>query len=126
MNVPLALMNATRRFTAAGTLPRVVEKRTYVFILVPFNFPGNGHVRKAHITRDLIHNGPHADSTQTDALLSTVAAPDRASFRTTAEPDLSDDRELNYELMWTWFLPNPLWPTKTRKRNWFSSERLAA
>ncbi len=25
------------------------------------------------------------------------------------------EQELNYDLMWTWFLPNPLWPPKERK-----------
>ena len=103
MNIPLALMDAIRRFTAARGSPRVVEKRTYVFILVPFSFRGNGHARKARITRDLIGNGSHADGTRTDAFLSTVAARDRASSRMTSEPDLSDNRELNYDLMWTWF-----------------------
>jgi hypothetical protein len=26
----------------------------------------------------------------------------------------NSEPELNYELMWTWFLPNPLWPPKNR------------
>jgi len=125
MNIPLALMDAIRRFTAARGSPRVVEKRTYVFILVPFSFRGNGHARKARITRDLIGNGSHADVTQTDALFSTNAARDRASSRMTSEPDLSDNRELNYDLMWTWFLPNPLWSPKRRKQRMFSSEQAA-
>ena len=111
MNIPLALMDAIRRFAAGRVSPRVVEKRTYVFILVPFNFSGNGHARKARITHDLIRNGSHADGARTGALFSTIAALDGASSRTTSEPDLSGDRELNYKLMWTWFLPNPLGPT---------------
>jgi hypothetical protein len=125
MNIPLALLDAIRRFTAARGWPQVVEKRTYVFILVPFSFRGNGHVRKACITQDLIGNGSHADGTRTDAFLSTVAARDRVSSRMTSEPDLSDNRELNYDLMWTWFLPNPLWSPKGRKQRWFSSEQAA-
>jgi hypothetical protein len=125
MNIPLALMDAIRRFTAARRSPRVVEKRTYVFILVPFSFRGNGHARKARITRDLIGNGSDADGTRTDAFLSTVAARDRASSRMTSEPDLSDNRELNYDLMCTWFLPNPLWSPKRRKQPLFSSEQAA-
>jgi hypothetical protein len=48
------------------------------------------------------------DGTRADALFSTIAALDRNLSRTTSEPDLSDDRELNDDLMWTWFLPNPL------------------
>ena len=81
-----------------------------MFILVPFNLRGNGYTSKAHITQDLIGNGSRADGTRADTFLSTIAALDRNSSRTTSEPDLSDDRELNYGLMWTWFLPNPLWP----------------
>ena len=114
MNIPLALMDAIRRFAAGLGSPRVVERRTYVFILVPFKLRGNGHARKPHITQDLVGNGSYADGTRPDALFSTIVALDRASSRTTSEPDLSDDRELNYDLMWTWFLPNPLWTPKRR------------
>jgi hypothetical protein len=125
LNIRLLLMDAIRRCAARRGSARVSEKRTYVFILVPCGFRGNGHARKAPITRDLIGNGGHADGTRTDAFLSTVAARDRASFRMTSEPDLSENRELNYDLMWTWFLPNPLWSPKRRKRRWFSSEQAA-
>ena len=110
MNIPLALMDAIRRFAARRQSPRVAEKRTYVFILVPFNFRTNGHARKAHMAQGLVGNGSRADATRADAPFSTIAALDRVSSRTTSKLDLSDDRELNYDLMWTWFLPNPLWP----------------
>jgi hypothetical protein len=110
MNIPLALMDAIRRVAARRESPRLVENRTYVFILVPFDFRKNGNARKAHIASDLIGNGSHVDDTRADALFSTIAALDRASSRITSETDLSDDRELNYDLMWTWFLPNPLSP----------------
>ena len=113
MNIPLALMDAIRRFAAGQVSPRVVEKRTYVFILVPFNFSGNGHARKARITHKLIRNGNHADGVRTGALFSKIAALDRVSSRTTSEPELTGDRGLNYKLMWTWFLPNPSGPLKT-------------
>src|SRR5215470_14052244 len=109
MNIPLPRMDVIRRFTANRGSPRIVEKKNLRVILVPFNFRGNGHARRAHIARDLTGNGSHADRTRTDALLSTVAALDRASSSMTPEPDLSDDRELNHNLMWTWFLRNPLW-----------------
>jgi hypothetical protein len=113
MKIPLALMDAIRRFTAARGSLRVVEKRTYVFILVPFSFRGNGRPEKRRITRHLIGNGSHVDGTRSDLFLSRVTARDHASSRMTSEPDLSDNRELNCELMWTWFLPNPLGPLKT-------------
>jgi hypothetical protein len=107
MNIPLAMMDAIRRFAAGRRSPRVVEKRTYVFILVPFNLRGNGHTSKAHITQDLIGNGS-PDAMRADALVSTIAALDHTSSRTTAERDLNTPVELNHDLMWTWFLPNPL------------------
>ena len=108
MNIRLALIDAIKRFAARRQSPRVVEKRTYVFILVPFKFRGNGHARKARITQDLMGNDTRADGTRADALFSTIAAPDRGPSRITSETDPSDDRELSYNLMWTWFLPNPL------------------
>jgi hypothetical protein len=46
MNIRLSLIDAVRRFAAGRRSPRVVEKKTYVFILVPFSFRGNGHARK--------------------------------------------------------------------------------
>ena len=50
------------------------------------------------------------------AFFSTLAALDRAVSRTTAERDLNNAPGLNHDLMWTWFLPNPLWPpNKSRK-----------
>ena len=125
MNIHLALMDVIRRFTAGRKSPHVIEKRTYVFILVPFNFRGNGHARKAHITRDLTGNGSHADRTGTDALFSSVTAFDRASSSMTSEPDLSDDRELNHNLMWTWFLRNPLSAPKISDRKWVFGEQFA-
>jgi len=36
LNIRLFLMDAIRRFAARRQSPRVVERRTYVFILVPF------------------------------------------------------------------------------------------
>jgi hypothetical protein len=57
MNIHLALISAIRRFAERRASPRVVEKRTYVFILVPFNFCGNGHAKKSELEQDLIDNG---------------------------------------------------------------------
>jgi hypothetical protein len=68
MNIPLPLMDAIRRVAARHGSPRAVEKRTYVFIFVPFNVRGNGHARKARITQELIRNGSHADGTRADAV----------------------------------------------------------
>jgi hypothetical protein len=55
LNIRLLLMDAIRRF-AARCQSRVVERRTYVFILVPFDFRANGHARKTELEQDLIDN----------------------------------------------------------------------
>ena len=118
MNIALLLMDAIRRFAARRQSPRVVERRTYVFILVPFDFRANGHARKTELEQDLIDNSRHADDPRTNGLFSTLAALNRAASRTTAERDLNNAPGLNHDLMWTWFLPNPLWPPNKSKWNW--------
>ena len=117
LNIRLLLMDAIRRFAARRGSARVIENKTYVFILVPCGFRGNGHARKPHITQDLIGNSRHADATRTDALFSTNAALNRAACRTTAERDLNNAPGLNHDLMWTWFLPNPIWSPNKSKWN---------
>jgi len=82
MNIRLALMDMIKRFAIRRESPRPVEKRRCVFILVPLDFHGNGHAKKAEVGQNSI---------------------------------LIDDPELNYDLMWTWFLPNPLWLPKRRE-----------
>jgi len=113
LNIRLLLMDAIRRFAARRQSARVVERRTYVFILVPFDFRANGHARKTELEQDLIDNSTHADDPRTNGLFSTLAAP-----RTIAERDLNNAPGLNHDLMWTWFLPNPLWPPKKSESNW--------
>jgi hypothetical protein len=82
MNIPFALMNAIKRFAARRESPRVVERTTCVFILVPLHFRGNGHAKKPEL-----------------------------------DQDLNNASELNYDLMWMWFLPNPLWLPNKSNRN---------
>jgi hypothetical protein len=117
LNIRLLLMDAIRRLAARHQSPRVVQRRTYVFILVPFDFRANGHARKTELEQDLIDNSRHADDPQTNGLFSTLAALDRAAFRTTAERDLNNAPGLSHDLMWTWFRPNPRWPPSKRKWN---------
>jgi len=117
LNIRLLLMDAIRRLAARRQSPRVVERRTCVFILVPFDFRANGHARKTELEQDLIDNSRHADDRRTNGLFSTVAALDRAASRTT-ERDLNNVPGLNHSLMWTWFLPNPLWPPNKSESNW--------
>jgi len=110
LNIRLLLMDAIRRFAARRQSPRVIERRTYVFILVPFDFRANGHARETELEQDLIDNSRHTDDPRTNGLFSTLAVLNRAASRTTAERDLKNAPGLNRDLMWTWFLPNPLWP----------------
>jgi hypothetical protein len=110
LNIRLLLTHAIKRFAARRQSPRVVERRTYVFILVPFDFRANGHARKTEVEQDLIHDSTQADDPRTNGLFCTLAAINRAGSRTTAERDLNNAPGLNHDLMWTWFLPNPLWP----------------
>ena len=118
LKIRLLLMDAIRRFAARRQSPRVVERRIYVFIVVPFDFRANGHARKTELEQDLIDNSRHADDPRTNGLFSTLAALNRAASRTTAERDLNNVPGLNHGLMWTWFLPNPLWPPNKSKRKW--------
>ncbi|HJW38964.1 MAG TPA: hypothetical protein VJ420_10140, partial [Candidatus Udaeobacter sp.] len=90
VNIRLLLMDAIGRFAVRRQSPRVVERRTYVFILVPFDFRANGHARKPELEPDLIDNSGHADDPRTNGLFSTLAAPNRAASRTTAERDLNN------------------------------------
>jgi hypothetical protein len=124
MNISLALIDAIRRFAARRGLLRVVEKRTYVFILVPFNFRGNSHATSAELEQRLIDISGSADDSRTNALFSTLGPFNPAGSSTTAERDLNNPPELNYELMWTWFLPNP-WPPNKSKWNHFFGQQAA-
>jgi hypothetical protein len=118
LDIRLLLIDAIRRFAARRGSARMIENRTYVFILVPFDFRANGHARKPELEQDLIDNSRHADDPRTNGFLSALAAVNRAASRTTAERDLNNALGLNHDLMWTWFLPNPLWPPNKSKWNW--------
>jgi len=107
MSVRLALIDAIKRFVAGHQSSRGVEKTTYVFILVPFDFRTNGHARKTEFDQDWIDNG-NAPDPRSNGLCCAPGALNDAGSRTTAEPDLNNAPELNHDLMWTWFLPNPL------------------
>jgi hypothetical protein len=53
----------------------------------------------------------------TGALFSTLAVLDRAAPGAVPDEDLNNAPGLNHDLMWTWFLPNPLWPPNKSNRN---------
>jgi hypothetical protein len=42
----------------------------------------------------------------------------RVVERRTAERDLNNAPGLNHDLMWMWFLPNPLWPPNKSRWTW--------
>jgi hypothetical protein len=109
INIRLVLIDTIRWFAARRGPPRLAENRTYVFVFVPVDFHKNGQARHAHITQELIGNGRHTADRGTSPLFSTLAALHPSASRTTAERDPNNPRELNHHLMWTWFLPNPLW-----------------
>ena len=72
LTIRLLLMDGIRRFAARRQSQRVVESGTYGFILVPFDFRANGHVRKTELEQDLIDNSRHADDPRTNGLFSTL------------------------------------------------------
>jgi len=112
MNIPFVLKGAIKRFAARCGSPRVVEKTTCVFILGPLDFRQNGHAKKPELEPNLIENRRHDTGAWTGLLSSTLSALDRAALRVVPDEDLNNTSNLNYDLMWTWFLPNPLWLAK--------------
>ena len=113
MNLYSAAIGALRGFAACHRAPRIVKKRIYVFFLVPFDFSKNGNAKRAEITQDSIKDHSdfeHAASYEPHALRALGRGAIRAATKTTAEVDVADEAELDFRLMWTWFLPNPLWP----------------
>jgi hypothetical protein len=113
MNIPLPLIDAIKRFPARrGSSSRVVEKTTCVFLLVPLDFRGNSHAKKSELEQDLIGNGIRAGGALAGSLFSTLTALDRAAPGAVLDEDLNNASGLNYDLMWTWFLRNPLRPAQ--------------
>jgi hypothetical protein len=117
MNLYSAAVDKLTGFAARHLAPRVVEKRTYVFFLVPFDLSKNGNAKRAEITQDLIKD--HSDferaaNYKPHARRALGRGAIRAATKTTTEVDVADEPELDFRLMWTWFLPNPLWPNKSK------------
>jgi hypothetical protein len=120
MNFYSATLDTFRRFAAPRRRPPILEKRTYVFILVPFHFGGNGRGRNAEIVQDLIDNSSDSNGARNDALSMLTGldcSENRTPSKTTGVQDVNNAPGLNHDLMWTWFLPNPLWPPNKRKWN---------
>lgn len=114
MNFYSATIESVRRFDARRCVPRIIEKRTYVFVLVPSDFRGNGHAKRAKVAQNLI-DGHSVDGmcNRTDRELSAIDC--TKTSEQSGEQALNDEPQLNFRLMWTWFLPNPLWaPTRPK------------
>ena len=111
MNLYSTIVDTFRRLAQRRLAARSINKSTYVFILVPIDVSGNGHAKRAEVIQPLIDNAARFGSVRSHSV------PARPIDRTdNCNPaDGSDDPQLNYDLMWTWFLPNPLWPPKSRK-----------
>lgn len=108
----------TLRGLAARRAARGVKRRTYVFVLVPFDFFNNGNAKRAEIIRDLVKD--HSDFERAAnykplALRAIGRGAILAATKTTTEMDVTNEPELDFRLMWTWFLPNPLWKPKQRR-----------
>ena len=113
MNFYSATFETFRWFAARRRSSRTVERRTYVFILVPFHFNGNGRARPAEIAHSLIDDGSNNDAFSTLTALDCIEICPQT--KTTGVREVNGEAELNYNLMWTWFLPNPLWQPKKRE-----------
>ena len=118
MNLYSAVIDTLRRFTAHYRAPRVVEKRTYVFFLVPFDFSKNGDANNAEVAQGLIngHSGFDRAANYTPrGPLALGRGEIGCATETTPDGDLDNEPQLDSRLMWTWFLPNPLWKPKQRR-----------
>ena len=116
MNLYSVAIDTLKGF-AARRAARAVKRRTYVFVLVPFDFSNNGNAKRAEITQDLVKD--HSDFQRAAnykllALRAIGRGAILAATRTTTEMDVANEPELDFRLMWTWFLPNPLWKPKQR------------
>jgi hypothetical protein len=118
MNLYSVAIDTLRRFAARHRAPRLVKQRTYVFIVVPFDFSKNGDSKKAEIPQDLI-NG-HSDFERAAnhtrrAPLTLVRGEIGGATERTPDGNVDNEPQLDFRLMWTWFLPNPLWKPKRRE-----------
>jgi hypothetical protein len=108
MNLYLATVEILRRVTGRYALAPTIEKPTYVYILVPFDFYGNGDAKRAAVVEPLIEHRQAVEQSEPVPMPVDSLAVDDGSGE-------ADEPKLNYDLAWTLFLPNPLWPPKKPK-----------
>ena len=111
MNFYSVTVDTFRRLAQRRRAARSINKSTYVFILVPTDVSGNGHAKRAEVIQPLIDNAARFGSVRSEGV---PARPIDHTDNCVLD-DGSDDPQLNYDLMWTMFLPNPLWPPKRRQ-----------
>jgi len=110
MNLYSAIIELLRRLTGRYALAPAIEKRTYVYILVPFDFRGNGHAKRAAVVEPLIESAQTIERSEPVPVPKTVD-----SLAVDDGGGEAGEPQLNYDLAWTLFLPNPLGPPKKRK-----------
>ena len=100
MNLYSSSHETSGRFNTRHQVSRVVHGRTYVFVFVPLDLVETDSPPKAQGVRPLTGG---------------IARDPRSPEQKDEGNGGSGEQELNCELMWTWFLPNPLSPPRERK-----------
>src|SRR5437763_2067980 len=117
MNLCSAAIVALRGFAVRHRATRGVKQRTYVFVFVPLDFSHNSDAKKAEIAQGLINRhsdfDPAANYTPRGPL-ALGRGEIGCATETTPDADVDSEPQLDSRLMWTWFLPNPLWKPKQR------------
>jgi len=117
MNLYSVAIDTLRGF-AARQAARLVKRRTYVFVLVPFDFSKKKKKKRAEMTQDLVkdHSDSQCAANYKPLVLRAIGrGAILAATNTTTEMDVANEPELDFRLMWTWFLPNPLWKPEQRR-----------
>jgi hypothetical protein len=115
MNLYSAATGTLGRFVARHPAPGVVKKRTYVFVLVLFDFSKNRGAKKAEVAQDSINDHTDFERAANYTLTAPLAfgRPEiPGATEATGEANVGSEPQLDSRLMWTWFLPNPLWKPK--------------
>jgi hypothetical protein len=117
MNLYSIATDTLREFAARRRAARAIKQRTYVFIVVPFDFSKNGDAKKAEIPQSLINGHSdfeHAANYTPRVPLALVRGEIGGATEITLDGNVDNEPQLDFRLMWTWFLPNPLWKPKRR------------
>ena len=111
-------VNAVRQFARRSRRPRVVERKTIIFILVPLDSSKFDGTKRASVAQDGIDSSGTSEGEPKQKLFNILAS-DCSEISGlnghAVRVDADDPIELDSRLMWTWFLPNPLWKLKRRR-----------